>query len=332
MEPNEMKNIAFQSTAYCDFQLCTVVDGLQDLGYRVFDLGDTGQNYLEPWDSLGPKMDLLIAADTDNVSQMFANPLFMLKLGYKIPKVVIHGHDRWTDYLNVPNSPVKPVPFHGNWDVMFVRDWDGTKPDDKPVYPMEFGIERRFMEACDKFRKPIHMREIDVSFFGSLGTANRGSKLSSLASALGKKYNIVYNESHTFTEPDGKWSKWVNGRYTHCEAYYEALCNSKIVLSFLGAGPNCGRTYEAYAAGAIPFIEQFPSDIIQIAPFVDEQNCLTFSDDYEMVYKIEHYLSDTKKLHDLYQLSYSFGQNHLLTKHRAQFMMDKIKEYLCATK
>ena len=318
-------NIALWTTPYSDFQVCTVVDGLQDLGHSVYDLGGPGRNYMSPW-PINEELDieLFIMADTDNTPGLVVpcDKLGFVKF-HRVPKVILHGHDLWTDYLSVPNSPKKPVPYsNANCDIMFVRDLcSGDRVETSyPVYTMEFAIERRYVEACANGK--VNDRLYDIAFFGTPSTAGRQHVMN----VLQDKFKCHFGDHVTFKEPDHHWSKWVNGRYVHAPKYYEALGNAKFAWSPLGAGPSCGRTYEAYAAGCIPLIQKYPSDMEQIAKFIDGENCLIWETATELVDKVKSYLGDPVRLTELQERCYTFGMENLLSKHRAQFIIDKCKE------
>lgn len=302
---------------YADFQLCSIVDGLQELGHEVYDASKVGRNYMD----IAPNytnFDLFLAADTDNHPSV--------RTETPQPKVILHGHDRWTDYTRVPNSPVKPIRYD-QWvcDMAFIRDYDGRAPAGLsfPVYPMEFAIERRFREACAGALDIASRRPYVVSFFGTLSTAGRQK----VVEMLDGEFKCYFGNQSTFMQPDNYWSKWVNGRYVHAPAYYDALCRSAFALSSLGAGPSCGRTYEAYAAGCIPLVQRYPSEIEQIVPFVDGENCILWETAGELVSKIRDLERNPTKMNSLQKKCYTFGQEHLLSKHRAQFMLDKLKEH-----
>ena len=318
-------NIALLTTPYSDFQVCSIVDGFLDLGHEVYDIEGPGRNYMKPW-PVGKDIDisLFIMADTNN-SPGLAIPTDVLGFskGKYIPKVVIHGHDLWTDYISVPNSPKKPVPYdRANCDIMFVRDLcTGDRVETSyPVYPMEFAIERRYVEACANGR--VKDRKYDVAFFGTPSTAGRQRVMD----LLREQFNCHFGDQGTFKEPDTYWSKWVNGRYVHAPKYYEALGNAKFAWSPLGAGPSCGRTYEAYAAGCIPLIQKYPSDMEQIVKFTDGENCIIWETAEGLINKIKSYLGDSVHLTELQKRCYKFGMENLLSRHRAQFILDKCKE------
>jgi hypothetical protein len=270
--------------------------------------------------------DFFIVADTNdlNACQMKSDK----------PKVIIHGHDRWTDYINVPNSPIKTINWQSwNCDIAFVRDLDRRQFEgcSFPVYPMEFSVERRFVEAslAELAGQPAFActpwpeRKFQVAFFGTQSTARRDHVLNLLRG----KFNCNFGDALAFTQPDDKWSKWVNGRYTHAPMYYKALANTVFALSPLGAGPSCGRTYEGYAAGCVPLIQRYPKEIEQIVPFVDGENCILWDTAEELIGKITDYTSRPHDLDELQVKCINFCAEHILSKHRAQFILDKMKEH-----
>ena len=306
-------NIAALGPNYSDLGLSTVIDGLLDLGHKVYDVSGKGLNYMEPFTQQSPKIDFYIMADTDNLHGMREQS--------DVPKVIAHLHDRWTDYINVPDSPIKyPNMAEAVFDIMFYRDYDGSLGHDN-IYPMEFGIERRFNEACQNM-VPFNEREFDISFYGTRATAQRWMILDDLV----KMFKCDFADQLKFKEPDDYWSKWVNGRYVHAPKYYQAMMNSKMVFCGLGAGASCGRTYEAYAAGCVPLIQKYPAEIIQLVSFVDGQNCILWSNGEELKQKMKEWLSSPYHLEELASRCYKFGQENLLSRHRAQFMLDKMME------
>lgn len=331
-------NVGVIGPGYCDYQLCTVVDGLQSLGHDVYDLNSQDayppvvepKNYMtmSPRDVDRPDVfyNFFLVADTNNPNACnWSSPGL---------KVIVHGHDRWTDYISVPNSPVKPINWSAwNCDIAFVRDLDRGQFEgcSFPVYPMEFATERRFVEAslAELAEKsaftytPWNERKFQVAFFGTQSTARRDRVLDLLRG----RFKCNFGDSHAFTQPDDKWSKWVNGRYTHAPLYYKALANAVFALSPLGAGPSCGRTYEGYAAGCIPLIQRYPKGIEQIVPFTDGENCILWDTPEELIDKMTDYSSRPSDLDELQVKCINFSTEHLLSKHRAQFILDKMKEH-----
>jgi len=298
---------------YVDSSACSIVDGLLSLGHVVYNT--RGQlNYGEAYDGRS-LYDLYLMADTDDV--IMARELS----GKKRPRVVIHAHDRWTDYLYAPDSPIKPVP-NIECDLMFVRDLDETVWGKRsyPVISLDYAIERRYMEACDKFRDLP--RENKMVFYGTLTTARRNFYLDKVRNA---GLSVQYGK-YKFNQPDDKWSQWIHGRYTHDENYYKALCQSMFAFAPLGAGSSCFRHMEAYAAGCIPVIQQYPEDIVGLWKFEDEFNCIMWKNEYELISKLVHYMNHPEEAEQLRQQCFDYGQEHLLSKHLAEYMLENIEE------
>lgn len=319
-------NIVMFSCNYYDYQAACISEGLQDLGHKVYDLSGKGLNYMEPMPKEGiSSADLFIMTDPDNIH--LANNNLFRDDKTKVPKVIVQPHDRWLHYNIAPEGPVKQSDYK-SWvcDIAFVRDFDGNIPDSLsyPVFPMEFAIEHRYNEAC-RIKTNVASRDIDICFYGTLTTAKREDILHVLSN--NDKIKTDFDNQHRFTDYDENWGKWVNGRFGHSPSYFKALCNSKMVLSPMGAGPSCGRTYEAYAAGAIPLIQRYPQYIQQIIPFVDGENCVLWNNKHDLIPKVEELLNDEVKLTKLADRCYKFGQENLLSKHRAEYIINKIKEF-----
>ena len=305
-------DILITTPDYVDSVSCTIVDGLLDLGHQVYTRGTQPLNYAEPT-AVTP--DLWIMADTDNVQGN------RLRLVGDLPKVIVHGHDRFRDYQQAPHSSVKPVPYDEcDCDVMFVRDLDRKIPQNRfPVHPINYGIERRYQEACQPYLGRERKRA--VVFYGTLDTAFRKSYLEKIrSSGIPTTFG-----AYSFNNPDTKWSRWIHGRYVHDPAYYRALCGYLFGFAPMGAGWSCFRHMELYAAGCIPVIQRYPADIDPLHDFRDGENCILWSNGEELVSKLLDWHRNITGAEQLRQRCYQYGQGHLLTRHIAQFMLDKVK-------
>jgi hypothetical protein len=312
-------DIGLIGTPYCDFQICTIVDGLQQLGHTVYDATGQGLNYMEI-PTGNEDMDLFICADTDN--------LLCVDQPASVPKVILHGHDRWVGYDNAPDCPERGIRYD-MWrgDIAFVRDWDGGGKEKTafPMYPMEFGIESRFLQEGGVGKYWEH-RTVDIAFFGTMSTARRQKNLEYLKNKL-SDFNVVYSDQSSYTEPDEYWSRWVNGRYNHCPAYYAALSDAKFVFSPLGAGPSCARPYESVACGAIPLIQKYPPEIQQIYPWSSGIDCIVWEDVDELVSIVRHYLEHPEEGEELRDNTFEAGLKYRTSKSRAEYMLGKIQEH-----
>jgi len=332
-------NIVMITPPYVDSVSMSVTDGLLQLGHRVIDGRGLGLNYMESKSNQvfdtndeSEELDLYIAADTHTADCTASE--WMTKDMRLVKKIIIHGHDRWSGYENAPDCYVIPVDM-SSWiaKAVFYRDWDGNHPikmyDDRqrifrgdfPIYPIDYAIERRYQETCNKHMKPYSKRENNVVFFGTLSTARRGYFLERLSSSVDK---VVY-DAYRFNTPDGKWSKHVYGRYTHDNDYYKELCNSKMVFAPMGAGSSCFRHMEAYASGAIPVIQSYPADIVTLHNFIDGENCILWSDEKELIEKVSYYLDNPAEGEELAAKAFKYGQENLTTKHLAEYILSKLE-------
>jgi hypothetical protein len=317
-------NILIVTPNYTDSISCSIVDGLVDLGHNVWVPGNKPMNYAYPYPENPIHLNFWIMADTDNVNGLQVDMYNPLNPSIKLPKVVVHGHDYFIDYTLAPLARVKPVPEIGVSDINFIRDLDKTLPFQAPTYPINYGVERRYLEACIGAKGgDFSTRPDDIVFWGTLDTAHRRKYLQAMQSA---GINVKYG-TYQFNTPDEKWSQWIYGRYTHDPDYYKALTQSKMVFCPIGAGWTCFRHMEAYASGAIPIIQRISSNIDVMHKFIDEENCLLWSDERELITKVRAYLSDIDKLVGLHLRCWEYAMNNLLTKHVAQSVLDRISEH-----
>lgn len=280
-------------------------------------MGGTDRNYLIPYQD-GVAIDLVFSMDTNNkaaVAQTFS-----------VPKIIFDVHDCWTNYQNIPNSPLRKYNAH-EWkcDLAFVRDLNKNNfgNSEFPVFPFDFAIENRYIDACKNHIIPINERPFDIAFFGSYLTAGRKVLLDKLVDV----FKCDFGTQYQYVSPDTYWSKWVNGRFTHNPEYFKRLCLAKTVFSPWGAGPSCGRTYEALAAQAIPLIQECPKEIIQMNGFIDGENCILWSSIEELINKLDEILNDTMKLTRLLDKSQTFAREKCLTKHRAEYVLSILKAH-----
>jgi hypothetical protein len=309
-----MMDILITTPGYVDSVACTVVDGLLGLGHRVYVDHDRPLNYAEPA-PVGFKPDVWIMADTDNLRGCIEPP------PAGVLKVIMHGHDRFRDYNLAPNSSIKPVPYDTSaCDVMFVRDLNRQEtPHHYPVYPINYGIERRYQEACQPYLDGE--RKWAVVFFGTLSTAFRRAYLEKVKNS---GMPVTYG-AYQFNDPDTKWSRWIYGRYVHDPSYYKKLCDYMFGFAPIGAGWSCFRHMELYAAGCIPVIQRYAADIDSLHDFQDGENCILWSSGDELVSKLLDWQNHQGEAEQLRQRCYRYGQEHLLTRHVAQFMLDRLK-------
>lgn len=311
-------NILVTTVPYVASLECNIIDGLLWLGHTV--CNSTGKiNYAQEYDAnLDYKLWLMM--DTDNDQARFAGA--SNRDGRAIPKIILHLHDRWTDYQNISRSPIKPIPYDGYYSMMFVRDLpkDFSKQVLKSVYPLDYSIERRYLEATDDYRDQERLPSL--VFYGTLSTAGRRNTLQT-ANYAG--IPVIYGE-YKFNTADTKWSQWIHGRYTHDPAYYQELCKHMFAFVPWGAGPSTMRLGEVYAAGCIPVIQRYPSDIIPFHDFKDGQNCILWDTEDELINKLRYYREHIDEAETLRNKCFNWGQAELLTKHIAQWILDMVSQ------
>lgn len=316
-------NIAVTTPQYVASIECSVIDGLVSLGHKVYNLNGPPLNYAECWPIPSPdKIDVWFMLDTDNHLGLVLEPDKMGPALREAKKVIFHCHDRFTDYINAPNSPTKPVPIEkGIGAMFFVRDLDEVTKNssDKPIYPLDYAIERRYTEACAPFIDGE--RKNEIIFLGTLSTAHRQRYLD----AVKRKGLAVSYGTYEFNQPDGKWSKWIYGRYTHDPRYYETLCKYMFVFCGMGAGVSTMRMAETYASGCIPVIQRYPEYIVSYYDFRDGDNCILWESEKDLVEKLSHWMNKPNEAQQLRERCYQFGQDSMLSSIVAQDILDKCK-------
>ena len=321
-------NIAITTTTYVESNICGIVDGLLQLGHNVYNLSGPALNYAESWPIPSPeKIDIWMMMDTDNYMGLILTPDKMGDPLKGAKKIICHLHDRYIDYVNAPNSPVKPVPVDQfKCDVVFVRDLDENVRDKcvekgLSVFPVDYSIEQRYVEATAHYLETE--RKMELLFLGTLDTARRRFYLDSVRNA---DIPIRYG-TYEYNEPDGKWSKWIYGRYTHDPRYYEELCKYTFVFCGFGAGISTMRVAEAYAAGCIPVIQKYPEDIIPYYNFVDGENCILWSNEQELTQKLSYWVANPEEAEALRKRCYQYGKENMLSSHLARFILNKCSEH-----
>ena len=317
--------IAIVTTTYIDSFACCINDGLITLGHEVYNLQGPAINYAESWPVPSPAIDLLFMMDTNNELGLMIPTEKMGEPLRGATKVSFHLHDRFTDYVNAPNSPIKEVPVNKiNTQTVFVRDLDMLTEQrfkDKGIkaFPLDYAIERRYVESCGDQSK-VSNRSLGMVFYGTLTTAHRQEILEATSKVVSVKYG-----AYEFNTADTKWSRWIYGRYTHDPNYYEELCKYMFCFVPLGAGVSTMRLGECYAAGCIPVIQRYPSDIIPYYNFVDEENCLLWETKEELISKLEKWMKYFDDAEELRQKCYKYGEENMLSSHLAQYILKNIE-------
>lgn len=205
--------------------------------------------------------------------------------------------------------------FRGGFDHIFVRDHHFGEPG----FPINFGAETRYYCATEHGLKPLKDRSIDICFLGQLGYADRAKYVAQLKKDF-SQYNLVLGE-RLFNTPDDHWSKWTLPWSAHDPAYFATLANSKVVLSFRGAGPDCGRHWECLASGAVPVIESMGLvDLVKPTP-----EGVKWFFGYEQLHRaITEVLGNLDKYQEAQERAWAWNREHHSTKARVRYLLDMI--------
>jgi hypothetical protein len=271
---------------YMDASLC---QGLQNLGHDVFSVGAPGSNYVErKW--TGTSVDLFI---------QFIKGMRSLD---GTPSIMVWGED---DHKGLQDELTK------GFEKVFVRDHlPGT-----PGIPINFAIEDRYYCSTENGYKLLRDRDFDICFLGKLYPSRLAiierlkADFPSLNMLLGPR---------TFNTPDSVWSRWTQPWCSHDQAYFETLANSKICLSLLGAGPDCSRTWEALASGAVCVLEYANINMVKPYPKLN-----VFRDYAWLNYHISTVLANLDHYQGLMTSTFEWNKEHHSTKARAQYLLEQ---------
>lgn len=306
-----MKHYTFllEGNPWYNYLEATVAQGLQALGHTVYGAFGSWQNYCVPHE--GEPFDVFLQCIDNQKTQVPVD----------VPTVYIWGDDSGSDAVPTNYPDLDSIQAHA----IFVRDYRGG--GGPRVRPMNFGVEDRYFCAHNGQPKPLSERPIDVIFAGRWDNCpGRRELLKSIQQAFPDN-NLLF-ESHVFTDRDGYWSQWVTGHCVHSASYYDALADSKIILSPMGAGPDCARHWEAMASGGIPLIQGMPT--IQVPPALEAgTDCMVFNTADEAIDIIRDILADTSgKYQTVADRAYLHARSRHSTVARARYIMETLNE-LC---
>lgn len=284
-------NVLISGYSHYDYLIATIAQGLKSLGHNAYGTGGNAANYLEP-------------------HQGQTCQLFIQCIPGKRPHPVLRSAMLWGG----DNHQGLEREFKVGFDAVFVRD---LLPGE-PGMPMNFASETRYFCAIQDVPKPLKDREIDICFLGQLGYARRREYVERLKVDFAG-YRLELGE-RKFCEPDDYWSKWTLPWAAHDIRYFQTLANSKICLSFKGAGPDCGRHYEVMASGAVCLIEFLGTNMVEPKPY-----CLWFEDYDRLKSLIEWVLTDhTGTAQRLVSKAWRYNRIHHSTMARAAYLLGKL--------
>ena len=287
-----MKVLVNQYQRY-DYLNSTLIQGLVSLGHEVYSLFP-GTNYVTKRYNREP-LDLFVQ---------------FVATGDPMPgvrSVMVWGEDSHAGLADVLTR---------GFDEVFIRDYVSG-----PGVAISFGIEQRYPCATEKGLKPLSEREIDICFLGDLaGYKGNRLKFTQRLKKDFKSYNLELGP-RKYNTPDAQWSRWTKPWCAHDPRYFETLANSKICLSFKGAGPDTGRTYESLASGAVCLIEDYaPARMLPAS----SHNIKIFSDYPQLCAQIMMILHDLKAWESHQEEAWQFNIEHHSTKARAAYFLERL--------
>lgn len=290
-------NVVIQAHRNYSYLDATIVQGFRNLGHTVYSPHDNTANYLS-------QMQLPVHISGDLFIQCLCGAGSAKDVGVDAPiSVMAYGLD---------NHDRLQSEFKRNFDHIFVRDYVSG-----PGHPINFAIEDRYYCAVGKNghqRKTLKNRPIDICFLGTL-FPHREAYLNRLEKDL-KDRTIVFG-GRLFNEPDDVWSPHTLPYCAHDPRYFDMLANSKICLSFKGAGLDCARHWEVVASGAIPIIEEMESVLCAPEPLA------MWFDNYEtLLDSINMVLDDLDGYEEFASSAWKRNKRYHSTTARALYLLE----------
>jgi hypothetical protein len=298
-----MASFLFEAHDHYNFLDATVAQGLANLGHEVYGFDDNAENYLTPHE--GQPYDAVI--------QCLHNG--HLKKRPDTPFILLWGADSGQGAVAVPPPPVNEI----EADAYFIRDYRGGFG--RNVFAINFGIEDRYYCAHNgNPPKPLADRSIDVIFCGQFNNApGRKHLMDAVKAEFGGRHNLLI-EDRPFTDTEDYWSQWMGAHVIHSPKYFEVLADSKIILSPMGAGPDCGRHWEALASGGVALIQRMPT--VMVDPTIqDWRLCGIFQTMDNIVGYVAAILSEPVIFQATADQGFETGQQHHSTAARAAYML-----------
>jgi hypothetical protein len=293
-------NILMDSYPHYDYMIATISQGLQKLGHTVVGRYSNRHNYCQAEPTATYDLFIQCQAGFDPIPGM--------------PSVMLWGEDAGMDWRrSLPKG----------FQAIFVRDYAGGGP--AHVFPINFGVEERYLCIDRKIRKlGIRQRPIDIGFWGNIDTPSRIECCKAIRERFIHGYNIKL-EGQVFNEPDIYWSRWTGTYRPHDPNYFAALANSKVLVSFAGHGPDCGRHWEILSAGAVCLIEDMGTILCPPAP-VDSRHCFFFKTPAQLLGHISNILADPIQYQHIADNGRNAAQGVFATRSRAKYLLKTLVE------
>lgn len=356
------KNILFIGSESYDAPVITVIEGLQELGFKIYTLHKPNINswfcnqvIKNPEDVKKIKFDFIL-------SNLHWGTRWSYYQKYNLHsyfKVLIDGDDNmnwksWKDkyeyykkeYVFEPEEEIKLkeiAPFR------WVESIDGYQPDivftaqkqfgDQNSYYLPFGIHREYFKLSEG--KTTNQREIDFCHIDGPGIKRKKTKyliklLGFFKILPGKIFNgyirgeveIPKQIKHFLTE-DNKNNR-VHGyhRWTMGKDYFKVLNNSKILIyPGIDHWPfwDSKRPWEAYASGCLVLMEKPCIDVSEY-PITEICDFAVYNSYLEFIKKCHYLYKNQAFLDKLRRESFEKAKRYFSPKPIANYFLQKIKE------
>tara|TARA_B100001093_G_scaffold329155_1_gene314152 strand:+ start:1103 stop:2158 length:1056 start_codon:yes stop_codon:yes gene_type:complete len=345
-----MKNILFIGSESYDGPTITIIEGLYNLGYKIFVYKKTNINswfcniIIDSLDNIEDNIDFIIS----NLHWGTRWDLYN-KINKKIPYILIDGDDHnnntWKNkYIKYCNSygilntiQIKDIETQNLLSKRIMIKIENYEPDlifktqkfnNEGIY-LPFGINFSYLQ----FKKniPISKRKIDICHFPGPGKyrenmtniINKNFKNYSVSNKLIYGNMIVDNNIKTFCEKDNNIHSW--HRWKTCDEYFNTINNSKICIYVPAPGGwDSKRPWEILSQGTILLYFKTPGLIDNEYPLKQLGNFFEFTTIEELINKCNLLLNNKDFLNEKAKECHKNAEKYFTSEPITEYFLSNI--------
>ena len=290
-------DIAFLNTPVYDYLTATLIEGLKELGHKVYT--SENSNY---GNFLSRKKFIAFA----NKSDMFLiGSNIFVKYDY-----LKYINNKKTIYIDGSDSSLININFTHPINLLFKREYlKNCFLKENLIFPLPFAAEKRY------FKNNQIIKDIDISF---LATTNNFLR-ESVKNILNCKY-----KKHSITDHTKEVSySSIYGLPQENPIYFDILSRSKVAINIPGYGWDCGRYWEAISNKA--FLLTYKLEIEIPNSFEEGKHFMSFSNLSEFDEKISFCINNPEIIEKMTNEAYNHLLNYHTSKKRAEYFLNTIE-------
>jgi Glycosyl transferases group 1 len=230
---------------------------------------------------------------------------------FKIPVVVIAGHDR---FWNKSPQFVREFYYPGVLERIFIDDWQPEYDALEYVRLTNLSINFDHLWDSEKREELLKNKVYDICFMGYCSDPARRRFIDHVQKRWGKLHNHIMLE----TRP-GAMDKFV-----YRNEYFSAMAQSKICLNLRGGsvGGRALRFYEIPYVGSFMLSQEFPARLVH--PPIPGFHCAYFNDEVRLDAQIDHFLEDDVTREKIAKCGHDYFQQYHTAQARAQHILEEL--------